>query len=118
MILGLALVVGTFNALQFTHSDIFVSFSIGGLTFLGFQPISFLALILLVILDIKGARIFLSKIIPEKSKTEIEDDKNRLIEKYKSKFKDYSKDKLQSIIDSPNSFQDAAMIAAKELIDK
>ncbi|ASB50478.1 hypothetical protein [Alkalitalea saponilacus] len=118
LILALALIVGSFNLIQFTHSDIYISFSIEDLIFLGFQPVSFSALIGLILLDMKTVGTFFRNIISEKSEIEIERNKNQLIEVYKSKYKDYSKNKLQDIIDQPNLFQEAAVSAAKELINE
>jgi hypothetical protein len=114
--LGIALIFGTFNAIQFTHSDMFMSFSVANIKFFGFQPVSFFALLGLIILDIEGTKSFLKKIFPGESEKNRSGNQNALVENFKNKYKDYSTEQLKEIVDHPDVFQESAVKAARELL--
>jgi len=116
-VLGIALLIGTFNLIQFTHSSFTFSFSLGGLTVLKFQPVSFFALIGLIVMDIDGTRKFLRFLFPEKSEEIVIEENTVLIESFKDKYESYPKGKLQEIIDNPESYQKSAVEAARQLIE-
>lgn len=112
-ILGIALIFGYLNLIQFTDSDFFISFFFNGFTFLGFQPVSFLAILGLLVLNVGSFRKILKNLFPEKSDNDIVQEREKMIEVFVLKFKDYQKDKLQKIVGQSNSFQVEAIIAAK-----
>ena len=116
-ILGVVLIVGTFNAILYTHQDVFITLFVGKLNFFGFQPVSFLTLIGLILLDFKGAKAVIKSIIPKESSEDQLISQQKSIQRFKDKYQLYSRDQLKEIIDNPDSYQYFAVKAAKELLE-
>ncbi len=115
--LGIALLLGSFNLLAFSHIEFGFGFSIAGLKILAFNPV--IAILLLFYLFVNGSE--LNKLLGEATQPTEEEKKVQLegdIERFKNRFSNKSIVELQEVIDNPDNYVETAVVAAKALIEE
>jgi hypothetical protein len=120
-ILGILLVFGSINAIQFTYSTITFVFTWTPLghkfSSFGIQPLSILLLILFVILNFSDFMRLVTDLFTEDPKIAV-DRQKRITEKHYDELKNEKNAKLQDIIDNKNMYQIEYVKAAQRLVDE
>jgi hypothetical protein len=113
-LLGLILIVGTFNLISISFIDISFGFYINTI---GIKVNFFLLFVFLFYLTVNGKE--LSTLFGDKELTEEEKkaDAEKLIEMYITQHSNKSNDELQIIVDNPDEYVNSAVIAAKRILD-
>lgn len=119
-ILGMGLVLGFFNIIEFTYYHFIFGFSWSPpgqiFTSVGIQPFIFILFLFFLFTNSKKVISLLAS-LSTKSSEENEADQNFLIQKYRKKLRGEPLEKLKTIVDHPNDYQKEYILAAQELID-
>ncbi len=120
-ILGIFLIIGSINLIQFTYSTTSLVLSWTPLghrfTSFGLQPLSLTLLVFFIIINFSEVSHLLTDLFSEDPQVEIERQRNidaRHYEALKNKDDSY----LQEIIDNKNKYQIESVKAAKKLVDE
>jgi hypothetical protein len=119
-IVGIGLILGFLNIIEFTYYHLNFAFSWTPpgqiFTIIGFQPIIFFLLIFFLATNSKRV-IELIGSITAKRDAEIEESGSHLIQKYRTKLQHEEIGKLKTIIEHPNNYQKEFVLAAQEIIN-
>ena len=120
-ILGILLVLGSVNAIQFTYSTVAFVFSWTPMghrfSSFGIQPLSISLLILLIILNFSDFMKLVNGLMSEDPKIAA-DRQKRIAEKLYNELKNEKDDKLNDIIENKGMYQVDYVKAAQRLIDE
>ena len=120
-ILGIVLLFGSINAIQFTYATItmFISWKPFGKSFssIGIQPLSLALLLFLVLINYSEFRNLLADTFAEDPNEAIERQK-RNVEKHYEGLKNEKDTKLQEIIDNRKMYQIEYVNAARKLLEE
>jgi hypothetical protein len=120
-ILGILLVIGSINAIQFTYSTVTFVFSWTPLghrfSSFGIQPLSISLLIFLIVVNFSDFMRLIYSLLSEDPKV-LADRKKRIIEKHYNELKNEKDDKLNDIISNKGMYQVDHVKAAQRLIDE
>jgi len=120
-ILGILLVIGSINAIQFTYSTVTFVFSWTPMghrfSSFGIQPLSISLLILLIILNFSDFMRLINGLLSEDPKVVV-DRQKRIAEKHYYELKNEKDDKLNDIVANKSMYQFDYVKAAQRLIDE
>jgi hypothetical protein len=120
-LLGILLVIGSINAIQFTYSTVTFVFSWSPLgqrfSSFGIQPLSISLLIILIILNFSDFMRLINGLLSEDPKVAA-DRQKRLVERHYNELIDEKDDKLNDIIANKSMYQIAYVKAAQRLINE
>lgn len=120
-VLGVFLIVGSFNLVQLTYSSITIVFSwtpFGeSYSSFGIQPLSFVLLLFLVIINYSRFRDLIDDFLSEDPKIKMEREKRIDLSTYE-KLKTEKDERLHEIIANKNTFRVEYYKAAKRLIEE
>ncbi len=120
-ILGVLLVIGSINAIQFTYATVTFVFTwtpMGHIfSSFGIQPLSISLLILLIVLNFSDFLRLINGLLSEDPKVVV-DKQKRIAEKHYNELRNEKDAKLQDIIDNKNLYQIEYVKAAQRLIDE
>ncbi|MDZ7646079.1 MAG: hypothetical protein U5K54_02245 [Cytophagales bacterium] len=117
IILGLTLITGTVNLIEFLPMTITVGGEISGHT-IGLQLFSFVTLLIFSFINRQRIKQIIGDMIKEKpmTETELADHREKKIEGFKVKYKDKAIDELTRISNSAGTFDKDAVEAAQRLL--
>lgn len=115
-ILGIVLIIGTFNLIQYTYYTQSYFVKISALT-IRFQLISFLLLCFLIIVNFSDFMRLINSLLSEDPKIAA-DRQKRMVEKHYNELINEKDDKLKDIISNKGMYQVNYVKAAQRLIDE
>jgi hypothetical protein len=119
--LGILLVIGSINAIQFTYATVTFVFTWTPMghrfSSFGIQPLSISLLILLIVLNFSDFMRLINGLLSEDPKVAA-DKQKRIAEKHFNELRNEKDAKLQDIIDNKNLYQIEYVKAAQRLIDE
>ncbi|NVO12214.1 MAG: hypothetical protein HXX16_19805 [Bacteroidales bacterium] len=120
-ILGIVLVFGSINAIQFTYATMTLVFSWkpfgNSFSSFGIQPLSIVLLLFLVLINYSEFRNLLAENFTDDPNETIERQK-RIVEKYYEELKSEKYIKLQEIVDNKKMYRIEYVIAARKLLEE